>query len=485
MNTGKGVSRTMSFGNFMNTTRVFNHHVNIAYSVLITVDALLFFASCYLAAWFYFLPQPQSLAAYLSGLAPKAALFSAVTVLALFSMGLYQPRLRETAAGVVLRVTGGFLLMTIAIALVNFFFTGFDLWRGLFIYAAGIAFAACLTTRVVFSRLVELNQLKRNILILGAGSAADNIANRMRRKSDRRGFRVLAYANVSDCDPGPKDAPVIYLEKGALFDYVLTHQIHQIVVALDDHNEDIPTDELVRCRILGVSIINMLDFFEQEAGKVLVDQTPPEWLIFAGAFKGQSANGLGKRAFDVFASLCLLSVTWPVLLLAILAIKLEDGARAPVFFRQRRVGLNGQVFDVLKLRSMTVNAEGDGKARWAKSHDPRVTRVGTFIRKTRIDELPQIINVLLGHMAFVGPRPERPEFIEELSSAIPYFNERHCVKPGITGWAQLNYPYGSSIEDAKHKLEFDLYYVKNQSLFLDFLILLQTVEVILFGKGAR
>lgn len=484
MNTGKGVSKTMSFGSVMNTTRVFNHHVHLAYYLLVIVDALLFFASCYVAAWLYFLPQPQSLGPYLAGLAPKATVFSGITVLALLSMGLYQPRLRETASGVILRTAGAFLLMTAAIALLVFFVPAFDLWRGVFIYASLTSFVCCLGTKLAFSRLVELDQLKRNVLVLGAGRSAFNIIRRMRRKSDRRGFRVLGFVNVSDEAPAVDESRVITLN-GCLYDYVRSHQIQQIVVAVDHHEQQIPTTELIRCRVLGVSVINILDFFEQEAGKVLVEEAPPEWLIFAGAFKGQTANGFGKRLFDLFASLCLLSVTWPIMLLAILAIKLEDGLRAPVFFRQQRVGFNGRVFNVLKLRSMTVNAEGDGKARWATTQDPRVTRVGSFIRKTRIDELPQIINVFVGDMAFVGPRPERPEFIEELSQEIPYFNERHCVKPGITGWAQLNYPYGSSVQDAKHKLEFDLYYVKNQSLFLDFLILLQTVEVILFGKGAR
>jgi lipopolysaccharide/colanic/teichoic acid biosynthesis glycosyltransferase len=173
------------------------------------------------------------------------------------------------------------------------------------------------------------------------------------------------------------------------------------------------------------------------------------------------------------------------MLLTALAIKLEDGWRAPVIFRQKRVGLNGRVFDVLKFRSMSVDAEGDGKARWATTNDSRVTRVGQVIRKLRIDELPQIVNVLVGDMALVGPRPERPEFVRELSASIPFFDKRHCVKPGITGWAQLNYPYGASTRDALHKLEYDLYYVKNRSLFLDCLVILQTAEVILFGKGAR
>ena len=184
-------------------------------------------------------------------------------------------------------------------------------------------------------------------------------------------------------------------------------------------------------------------------------------------------------------SFLLLMVAWPFMLLTVIAIWLEDGVGAPVLFRQRRVGLNGRIYEVIKFRSMTVNAEGDGKARWATSDDARITRVGRFIRKTRIDELPQILNVMAGDMAFVGPRPERPEYVRELKETIPYYEKRHCVKPGITGWAQMNYPYGASVQDSFNKLEYDLYYVRHQSLFLDFLVLMQTAEVILFGKGAR
>ncbi len=320
--------------------------------------------------------------------------------------------------------------------------------------------------------------------MLGAGHKANNIVSKMRRKSDHHGFRICAYVRVQGEGVTVDSDNIITLQQ-PLSEYVRQHNIHQVVVALDNQRENIPAEELMRCRMLGVSVLNILDFFEQEAGKVLVGEASPEWFIFARGFKRQSAGGIGKRGFDIGAGLCLLLVTWPLMLITILAIKLEDGFGAPVIFRQERVGLHGRVFNVMKFRSMTIDAEGDGKARWATANDARVTRVGQIIRKLRIDELPQIINVLAGNMAFVGPRPERPEFVCELEKEIPFFQKRHCVKPGITGWAQLNYPYGASVADAKHKLEFDLYYVKNQSLYLDFIVLLRTVEVVMFGKGAH
>jgi exopolysaccharide biosynthesis polyprenyl glycosylphosphotransferase len=190
-----------------------------------------------------------------------------------------------------------------------------------------------------------------------------------------------------------------------------------------------------------------------------------------------------KRAFDIVASLLLLILAMPLVLLAAIAVKLES--RGPAFYRQRRVGLYNQAFDILKLRSMRVDAEAAGKAQWAAQDDPRVTRVGRFIRKVRIDELPQAWTVLKGEMSFVGPRPERPQFVRQLEQQLPYYAERHMVKPGITGWAQINYPYGASVEDARHKLEYDLYYAKNYSPFLDLLILLQTLRVVLWPQGAR
>ena len=215
-----------------------------------------------------------------------------------------------------------------------------------------------------------------------------------------------------------------------------------------------------------------------------LDVVNPSWMIFSGGFAHHPVQLAVKRALDIAASLLLLAVAWPILLLAMLAIKLEDGLMAPVFYRQTRVGLDGKPFDVLKLRSMRTDAEKAG-AQWAVKGDPRVTRVGNFCRITRIDELPQIINVLRGDMAFVGPRPERPPFVDRLSDMIPYYRERHCMKPGITGWAKLCYPYGASDHDSAQKLEYDLYYLKHCSLWLDIVIVLRTFAVVFRGTGAR
>ena len=262
--------------------------------------------------------------------------------------------------------------------------------------------------------------------------------------------------------------------------------IDEIVVAVKEQRGGVlPLRELLDCRLNGIEIIELATFLERETGKVYLDVLIPSWMIFSQGFRRDLIRRYSERAFDVLASLVLLVAALPLMALTVLAIKLEEGLRAPILYGQPRVGYAGRVFRVLKFRSMRVDAEKDGRARWASANDDRVTRVGRFIRKVRIDELPQLFNVLGGRMSFVGPRPERPEFVQQLAETIPYYDVRHSVKPGITGWAQLCYPYGASEKDAVEKLQYDLYYVKNHGLLFDILILLQTVEVILLGKGAR
>jgi len=290
--------------------------------------------------------------------------------------------------------------------------------------------------------------------------------------------------------PGDKpdalpNAPLVELGNQSLLSYCQQEEMDEIVVALDERRGRVPMDELMECRLHGIEVTDILGFFEREQGKLPLDLLRPEWLVYSDGFARSGFQDITKRLFDIFASLLILAITWPFMLAAVIAIKLEDGFEAPVFYKQTRVGFLGKRFDVLKFRSMTIYAEKDGVAQWATANDSRVTRSGNIMRKSRVDELPQIINVLRGDMSFVGPRPERPEFVEQLSQEIKYYDERHSVKPGITGWAQVSYPYGASKADSQQKQEFDLYYIKNHTLFLDSLILLQTAEVVFFGKGAR
>ncbi|WOJ98258.1 TIGR03013 family PEP-CTERM/XrtA system glycosyltransferase [Congregibacter brevis] len=466
------------------TVRLFNHHINMGYYWLALIDLLLFGGAVYAGAALYFLSIPGGFASQVSDLPLQAIIFAVVTTLAMFSMGLYEPKLREGVNGILLRTAGAFGLMTLAMALIFYIMPGLHIWRGNFALTAALALVAALTNRLLWTRFIDLEQFKRRVLVLGTGKTAATISNKMRRKSDRRGFRVVGFVRQIGEESLIEREPTLALDC-PLSEYVRRNDIDEVIVALEDRRENMPQQDLLRCRSMGVRVLDVVDFFEQEAGKVLIRHAHSSWFTFGTGFKRGDATNIAKRLFDVTMSFLLLMVAWPFMLMAVVAIWIEDGIGAPILYKQRRVGLNGRVFEVIKFRSMTVNAEGDGKARWATANDARVTRVGKFIRKTRIDELPQILNVMGGDMAFVGPRPERPEFVRELNETVPFYEKRHCVKPGITGWAQMNYPYGASLEDTFNKLEFDLYYVKNQSLFLDFLVLLQTAEVILFGKGAR
>jgi len=468
----------------MATVRVFNHHLHSSFYWLVAVDAVLFVLAFYAGTYLYFLPQPGGFQNYLGDIPARASLFAAVTVLCLAAMGLYEPRMREGASGILLRTIGGFLAAGMVLAAVFYVLPDLHMWRGIYFYSAATAFTVNLISRSAVTRVTSREQFKNRVLVYGSGQAANTITRTMRRNSDRKGFTIVGFVRAGDEKPVVEGERIINLQQ-SLADYARQTEIDQIVIALDDKREALPMDDLFNCRLRGVEVFDLVNFFEREAGKILVDHATPGWMSFTEGFKRSSSSRLAKRWFDVTASIVLLLFAWPFMLLTALAIWLEDGFGAPVLFRQERVGLHGKTFNVLKFRSMTVDAEGDGKARWATKNDSRVTRVGNFIRKTRIDELPQILNVLAGDMAFIGPRPERPQFVRELTERIPYYSARHCVKPGITGWAQLCYPYGASENDARQKLQFDLYYVKNHSLFLDFMICLTTVEVVLFGKGAR
>lgn len=244
----------------------------------------------------------------------------------------------------------------------------------------------------------------------------------------------------------------------------------------------LPTSALLRCKSAGIRIFDEVEFRERQFRRLDLDRLPPDWLVFAENAPSSRLNQAFKRGFDVALSAAMLILVLPVMLLAALVIRLDS--EGPVFYRQERVGLHGKTFTLLKFRSMRVDAEAAGPA-WAAAHDPRVTRIGGFLRRIRIDELPQLINVLRGEMSLIGPRPERPHFVAQLAAAIPHYHDRSFVKPGITGWAQVNFPYGASIEDARMKLAYDLYYVARRNLFLDLLILISTVRVILFREGAR
>jgi sugar transferase (PEP-CTERM system associated) len=415
--------------------------------------------------------------------ATKAVLFAVMMLAVMIVVGLYQRNFREGMGGMLLRVGISALLGLPLMSVIFYAFPSTFLGRGAFGLAFAIALIGIILVRIAFFRVVDEETLARRILVLGAGKRAMAIAG-LRRKSDRRGCNIVGYVHV----PGEHDevdAGLIIRRDTTLVELAQSLRVDEIIVAVEDRRKNFPVHEILDCRMAGIEVMDILSFIERQLGRVELKLLHPSWLIFSDGFRYGAMRVVIKRSFDVVASLLVLAVTWPFMVLAAVAIFLEGGGRGPIFYHQVRVGENWKLFQVTKFRSMRVDAEADGVARWAQKNDSRITLVGAFLRKSRIDELPQLFNVLRGDMSFVGPRPERPMFVEKLSAQIPFYSERHRVKPGITGWAQISYSYGASEEDAVQKLQYDLYYVKNYSLFLDILILLQTAEVVLWGRGAR
>jgi sugar transferase (PEP-CTERM system associated) len=415
---------------------------------------------------------------------PAVLLFLTAMSFAMAAMGLYNLRQVLTPTGLLIRVGMAAVGGTLLIAIVSRMFPELYISVEVLLMGAALVVAGSFTWHFILDRIARDNAIRRRVIVYGSGRRAASLLQLASRRADRRAVNIVGFIpSVGDDSDAGLDDRRIEL-RTTLHEYCRQHHISEIIVAMDDSRWGIPFNAFLECRLAGVVVTELTAFLERETGKVRVDLAHPSWTVFAGGFRQNSLQSRLERLFDVFASLALLAVSWPVMLLTILAIKVEDGIRAPVLYRQVRVGERGQPFQLLKFRSMREDAERDG-ARWAATNDNRVTRVGRVIRKLRIDELPQILNVLAGQMSLVGPRPERPEFVSHLDRTIPFYCERHTIKPGITGWAQLCYPYGADETDAAEKLQYDLFYVKNRTLLLYLAILLQTVEVVLCGKGAR
>lgn len=414
-----------------------------------------------------------------------AILFALILQLSSLALGLYNTKLRESFRGVIRRLLVsagmGFFVFTI----INPFFGDYAIHIELLALSSVLSFVFTSLLRYLALQIDFFGLNKRYVLVLGAGERASIIEKRMRRDVDRQNFSLHGFVVMNgDSDNGKGITRETRIElDSSLVTYALDNDIDEIVVAADERRNNLPVDELFACKIRGIEITEILDFIERETGQVAVNLIYPSWVIYSNGFA--STNHLRNTLdwlFNATIAFVLLLITWPIMLLTALIIKLDEGKDAPVFYFQERVGLDGNAFNIIKFRSMRVDAEKGG-AQWAAKNDDRTTRIGHILRKYRIDELPQIYNVLRGDMGFVGPRPERPEFVQGLIKNIPYYNERHNVKPGLTGWAQLKYPYGATEEDAMEKLKYDLYYIKHRSFMLDLLILIRTVEIVLFGKG--
>ncbi|ATW04549.1 TIGR03013 family XrtA/PEP-CTERM system glycosyltransferase [Sphingorhabdus sp. YGSMI21] len=407
--------------------------------------------------------------------------FAFALQLALIAVGVYGPEALQSLRFAAARILVAISLGVIFLSLLAFALPGITLWRSNSLYAMILAITFLMVIRVLLGTMLDSDIFKRRLLILGAGPRAARIA--ALEKRPECGFIVAGYVSMNE---GARviDSAVRRQDIDNLPQHVIDLEVSEVVLALEERRNALPVADLLTIKTTGVHVNDLSSFLERETGRVDLDSVNPSWFIFSDGFSsGRRLSTTFKRGFDIFLSFLLLILTGPVILLFALLIRLES--RGGSFFKQERVGLYGQRFNILKLRSMRADAEPDGEAIWASENDPRITRIGNFIRKVRIDELPQAWSVLKGEMSFVGPRPERPQFVDDLQTQMPYYAERHIVKPGITGWAQINYPYGASTEDSRHKLEYDLYYAKNYTPFLDLLIILQTIRVVLWPEGAR
>ena len=469
----------------MATFRIFRHYLPSAFIFLGLIEALVFLLSFQAAVFIRFSSDRGAIAEHIGPLWPKSITFALIMILSMIALGLYDRASWswEGRSAMILRVFTAFLFAVFPLSFVFYVAPDLSVWRGPALLSFGISLVGVISARLIFFRVVDHVVFKRRVLVLGAGKNAREI-RKLEGKPSLQGIDIVGYVHISRDHDVIDDKRVIHPGR-PLRDIVSENQIDEIVLAVDDRRKALPVHEILDCKMDGVTVIDMMTFFERETGKVKLELVNPSWLFLSDGFRISNVSLVIKRSLDILISLMFLPIFLPVMLVVAIAIWLESRGQGPIIYRQTRVGNGGREFQIYKFRSMDVDAEEDGVAQWAKKHDARITRVGAIIRKIRLDELPQLFNVIKGDMSFVGPRPERPEFVKELEEQYPYYCERHRLRPGLTGWAQIRYEYGSNSEDAFEKLKYDLYYTKNYSVFLDLLIVIHTIEVVLMGKGAH
>lgn len=467
----------------MSYIRVNKQYVHLPYLYLAIVEAICLILALSLAYEIvkYYKPSTQ-----FSGVPVAYVIFVLVLGFSSLAMGVYSSLVREGAINMLLRTLVSFFLLSSAALLVIDLLTIEAIFgQRLIFWAILIATLTISFVRWIFIRVVDVKQVRRHVLFYGAGAKAKKLLEELLPHSDTLAIDIYACVPSAMENIQVSEVPVI-AEPIDWVEFVKEKEISEIVITPDDRRrtsgDAFPLSQFLDCKLMGVPSIYAQSFYEREMGLIDVQLLQPGWMLYSDGFNFSRSSLLAKRLFDLALASVFLCLLWPFMLLTAIAVKLES--KGPALYHQVRVGLNGKHFRIYKFRSMRQDAEKNG-AVWAQKNDNRVTRVGAFIRNTRLDELPQIYNVLMGQMSFVGPRPERPEFVKSLSEQIPYYEMRHKVKPGLMGWAQLKYPYGASVEDAKNKLQYDLYYTKNHSFMMDILIMIQTVEIILLGKGVH
>lgn len=456
--------------------QVFNRYVSTRGLTVFAGELLLIFGSVALAA---LVQNTPDLAANLW----KILLVTLVCQLCLYYNDFYDLTVVHSNRELIVRLLQAAGAASIVLAAVYFVSPGLMIGNGIFVSALFVFLVAILGWRLAFNSVTGSLKLdEERVLFVGTGETARKVARQILDQHDFA-YRVIGFIDDDASRIGERIVnPGIVGTPADMERLIAEHQIDRIVVGLSDRRGKLPVEELLRAKMAGVRVEDATTTYERVTGKILIDDLRPSWLIFSDGFRVSGLTRFMKRTIDLTLALLMTIAALPIMALTALIVLIDDGR--PILYRQERVGENGRLFVLSKFRSMRKDAEKGGTPIWATDGDSRVTRVGRFLRKTRLDELPQLWNVLRGNMSFVGPRPERPFFVEQLSTQIPFYQQRHAVKPGLTGWAQVKYRYGASLEDAMEKLRYDLYYIKHLSVFFDLTIVFDTVKVVLFRKGA-
>jgi len=464
--------------------RLFSHYIPTSLVLLVLAEAIVLYISVYIGIEirFYNHASKDILVAQIEPVEYKALIYSIIMLLAMTAMGLHTRNVVVNFSEIMIRIFLSFTIGFFIIAIIYYIYPKLFLGRGVVGITFLTSFFGILITRTIYQNIDKHSIFKRKLLIIGAGSIGKLMEDRI-FSAKKQGYEIVGFVDVDE-NKNKIDFKHLLNIESTLYDLCLDHDVDEIVLAMDDRRKGFPLSSLLECKMKGIVVRNAIDSLERITGHIELDALHPSTVIFSEGFTNAVSMSYAKRLFDILASTVILIITSPVMLVTTFSLWISSFGRDPILYRQIRLGLCDAPFNVLKFRSMTTDAEKHG-AQFAKKNDARVTRIGSFIRKTRIDELPQIINVLKGDMSFIGPRPERPQFILGFEKSIPHYSLRHTVKPGITGWAQICYPYGETEEDTKKKLQYDLYYIKNYSLFLDMTIFIQTIQVVIFGQGAR
>ena len=473
--------------------RIFDQYIPVRKIAFFFLESLFIGGMVILGTYLRFLGHLEGFYLY-EYLILKAVLIVACVQLSLYYFDLYDLKAFRSNIELGIRLLQSLGVSSILLAFLYYLFPPLVIWRGIFLISLGFIGVVIVSWRIIYNHILKTKQLDQRIVVVGSGPLASNIAKEIVERMDT-GFKLIGFITdhpervaetVAERVPervGEKPVnPSIIGDPSQIFEIATKENVDRIIVALEERRGKFPDVQLLECKMRGMAIEEGIRFYEHLTGRLQVESLHPSSLIFSEGFRKSKLTMWTKRVGEFALSLIGLILLSPVILVLSVLIKIDS--RGPVFYKQERVGERGKIFKLLKFRSMVENAEANGPV-WAEQNDKRVTRVGRWMRKWRLDEIPQMFNVLKGDMSFVGPRPERPFFVERLRKEIPFYDQRFSVRPGVTGWAQIKYPYGATNKDALEKLKYDLYYIKNLSLLYDLIIIFETIKVVVFGKGAR